>query len=60
MIKENVSGFYQGTRDILWALNPESDLIREIGQGSKVWVLIFFRTLAFVFLMKICWGIREC
>ncbi|HEX3079206.1 MAG TPA: two-component regulator propeller domain-containing protein, partial [Puia sp.] len=32
MIKENVSGLYQGTRDILWALNPESDLIREIGQ----------------------------
>ena len=31
-IKENVSGLYQGTRDILWALNPESDLIREIGQ----------------------------
>jgi signal transduction histidine kinase/ligand-binding sensor domain-containing protein len=31
MIKENVSGLYQGTRDILWALNPESDLIREIG-----------------------------
>jgi signal transduction histidine kinase len=32
MIKENVSGLYQGTRDILWALNPESDLIKEIGQ----------------------------
>jgi signal transduction histidine kinase/ligand-binding sensor domain-containing protein len=31
MIKENVSGLYQGTRDILWALNPESDLIKEIG-----------------------------
>ncbi len=30
-IKENVSGLYQGTRDILWALNPESDLIKEIG-----------------------------
>ena len=25
-IKENVSGLYQGTRDILWALNPESDI----------------------------------
>jgi signal transduction histidine kinase len=32
MIKDNVSGLYQGTRDILWALNPESDLIKEIGQ----------------------------
>ena len=32
MIKENVSGLYQGTRDILWALNPESDLIMEIGR----------------------------
>jgi signal transduction histidine kinase len=31
-IKENVSGLYQGTRDILWALNPESDIIKEIGQ----------------------------
>ncbi len=31
MIKENVSGLYQGTRDILWALNPESDLVKEIG-----------------------------
>ena len=31
-IKENVSGLYQGTRDILWALNPESDLMKEIGQ----------------------------
>jgi signal transduction histidine kinase/ligand-binding sensor domain-containing protein len=31
-IKENVSGLYQGTRDILWALNPESDFIKEIGQ----------------------------
>jgi signal transduction histidine kinase/ligand-binding sensor domain-containing protein len=30
-IKENVSGLYQGTRDILWALNPESDMIKEIG-----------------------------
>ena len=30
-IKENVSGLYQGTRDILWALNPESDVIKEIG-----------------------------
>jgi signal transduction histidine kinase/ligand-binding sensor domain-containing protein len=30
-IKENVSGLYQGTRDILWALNPESDSIKEIG-----------------------------
>ncbi len=30
-IKENVSGLYQGTRDILWALNPESDAIKEIG-----------------------------
>jgi signal transduction histidine kinase/ligand-binding sensor domain-containing protein len=30
-IKENVSGLYQGTRDILWALNPESDIIKEIG-----------------------------
>jgi len=30
-IKENVSGLYQGTRDILWALNPESDFIKEIG-----------------------------
>jgi len=30
-IKENVSGLYQGTRDILWALNPESDIINEIG-----------------------------
>jgi signal transduction histidine kinase len=32
LIKENVSGLYQGTRDILWALNPESDIIKEIGQ----------------------------
>ena len=32
MIKENVSGLYQGTRDILWALNPESDLVMEIGR----------------------------
>jgi signal transduction histidine kinase/ligand-binding sensor domain-containing protein len=31
-IKENISGLYQGTRDILWALNPESDIIKEIGQ----------------------------
>jgi signal transduction histidine kinase len=31
-IKENVSGLYQGTRDILWALNPESDFMMEIGQ----------------------------
>ncbi len=31
-IKENVSGLYQGTRDILWALNPESDIMKEIGQ----------------------------
>jgi signal transduction histidine kinase/ligand-binding sensor domain-containing protein len=30
-IKENASGLYQGTRDILWALNPESDLVKEIG-----------------------------
>jgi ligand-binding sensor domain-containing protein/signal transduction histidine kinase len=30
-IKENVSGLYQGTRDILWALNPESDVVKEIG-----------------------------
>jgi signal transduction histidine kinase/ligand-binding sensor domain-containing protein len=30
-IKENVSGLYQGTRDILWALNPESDVLKEIG-----------------------------
>ena len=30
-IKENVSGLYQGTRDILWALNPESDIVKEIG-----------------------------
>ena len=30
-IKENASGLYQGTRDILWALNPESDIIKEIG-----------------------------
>jgi signal transduction histidine kinase/ligand-binding sensor domain-containing protein len=30
-IKENISGLYQGTRDILWALNPESDMIKEIG-----------------------------
>ncbi len=30
-IKENVSGLYQGTRDILWALNPESDIMKEIG-----------------------------
>jgi signal transduction histidine kinase len=30
-IKENVSGLYQGTRDILWALNPESDMVKEIG-----------------------------
>jgi ligand-binding sensor domain-containing protein/signal transduction histidine kinase len=30
-IKDNVSGLYQGTRDILWALNPESDIIKEIG-----------------------------
>jgi len=31
-IKDNISGLYQGTRDILWALNPESDVVREIGQ----------------------------
>jgi ligand-binding sensor domain-containing protein/signal transduction histidine kinase len=30
-IKDNVSGLYQGTRDILWALNPESDIVKEIG-----------------------------
>ena len=30
-IKENVSGLYQGPRDILWALNPESDVVKEIG-----------------------------
>ncbi len=30
-IKDNVSGLYQGTRDILWALNSESDIVKEIG-----------------------------
>jgi len=29
-IKENVSSLYQGTRDIIWALNPKSDHLEEI------------------------------
>ena len=29
-IKENVSLLYQGTRDVIWALNPQSDKIQEV------------------------------
>jgi len=29
-IKENVSSLYQGTRDIIWALNPKSDHLEEV------------------------------
>ncbi len=29
-IKENVSLLYQGTRDVIWALNPQSDKIEEV------------------------------
>ncbi len=54
MIKENVSGLYQGTRDILWALNPESDIDQgNRTQAGKSRVLIYSRILEFVFPMKI-------
>src|SRR5262249_26027634 len=31
-IKENVSGLYSGTKDILWSLNPQSDDLYEIAR----------------------------
>jgi signal transduction histidine kinase len=34
-IKENVSGLYVGTKDILWALSPESDDLYEISKRLR-------------------------
>jgi signal transduction histidine kinase/ligand-binding sensor domain-containing protein len=52
MIKENVSGLYQGTRDILWALNPESDLIKEIGHRLQSLGIDVFQDTGICFLYE--------
>jgi signal transduction histidine kinase/ligand-binding sensor domain-containing protein len=51
-IKENVSGLYQGTRDILWALNPESDVIKEIGHRLESLGIDVFQDTGICFSYK--------
>jgi signal transduction histidine kinase/ligand-binding sensor domain-containing protein len=54
MIKENVSGLYQGTRDILWALNPESDLMMEIGRRLQSLGVDVFQDTGICFSYENC------
>jgi ligand-binding sensor domain-containing protein/signal transduction histidine kinase len=58
-IKENVSGLYQGTRDILWALNPESDIIKEIGQRLESLGIDLFQDTGICFSYENLLGASE-
>jgi ligand-binding sensor domain-containing protein/signal transduction histidine kinase len=58
-IKENVSGLYQGTRDILWALNPESDIIKEIGQRLESLGIDLFQDTGVCFSYENLLGVSE-
>jgi ligand-binding sensor domain-containing protein/signal transduction histidine kinase len=58
-IKDNVSSLYQGTRDILWALNPESDIIKEIGHRLESSGIDLFQDTGICFTYENLLGASE-